>query len=225
MSKCRYCGVEVVDDTEFCPLCRGVLDKTDGDAGFVRFNEYPDVGTTLHRFSLVKRILFFIAAVVSLLVVAINVQQENRHWWSIIVVYVMFYLYGTFCRFTNERYQVFTKIAMTIFWGLIYMVVIDAVFGFTRWSINYILPAAIILIDVVLFIVMLADNRNFQSYLAFEIIMMAVGLIPLILLATHVVTSTAVCEVAFLSSVILFLGTLIIGGRAARTEMQRRFHI
>ena len=224
MSRCRNSGVEVLDDTEYCPLCRGVLDKSAEDKNFVRFNEYPDIYTGLHRFSLVKRILFFIAAVVSVITVFLNITYARKPLWSIIVVYAVFYLFFTFCRFANERHQVFTKIALTVFWGFVYMVVIDAVFGFSRWSINYVLPSAIILIDSVLVILMIVDHRDFQSYMAFEIAMIGVGIVQMILLATEVVTSTAVSEVAFLMSIILFLGTLILGGRAARTEMQRRFH-
>lgn len=222
--RCSHCGVEVLDDTEYCPLCRGVLDKSSADTDFVRYNEYPDVITTLHRFSLLKRILFFIAAAVSVITVFLNITYAKKPLWSIIVVYAVFYLFFTFCRFANERYQVFTKIALTVFWGFVYMVVIDAVFGFSRWSINYVFPAAIILIDSVLVILMIVDHRDFQSYMAFEIAMIGFGVLQMILLATNVVTSTAVSEVAFLMSIILFLGTLFIGGRAARTEMTRRFH-
>ena len=149
MSKCRKCGVDVLDDTEYCPLCRGALDRSDGDTPVVRFNDYPDVITTLHRFSLVKRILFFIAVVVSLLAAYVNFEYAKRPLWSVVVIYAVFFIFFTFCRFINERYQVFTKISLTVFWGLIYTVVIDAVFGFTRWSINYVLPGAIFLIDVV----------------------------------------------------------------------------
>ena len=172
-----------------------------------------------------KRILFFIAVVVSLLAAYVNFEYAKRPLWSVVVIYAVFFIFFTFCRFINERYQVFTKISLTVFWGLIYTVVIDAVFGFTRWSINYVLPGAIFLIDVVLIILMIVDHRNFQSYMVFEIVMIVVGLIPIILMLTDVVTSDAVCQAAFLSSVILFLGTLILGGRAAWTELQRRFHL
>ena len=29
MSKCRNCNVEILDETEFCPLCHSVLEQTE----------------------------------------------------------------------------------------------------------------------------------------------------------------------------------------------------
>ena len=58
-----------------------------------------------------------------------------------------------------------------------------------------------------------------------QILMILVALVPLVLILKGIVTHPIVSELAILSALLLFLGTLILGGRTARTELQRRFRI
>ena len=51
MAKCRMCNLEVLDETQVCPLCRSVLDPTDEVE-----NMYPDVRGKMRRFALVGNI-------------------------------------------------------------------------------------------------------------------------------------------------------------------------
>jgi hypothetical protein len=61
--------------------------------------------------------------------------------------------------------------------------------------------------------------------MASQLIMIIIGLIPVVLINIGIVKNPIVSEIAFLSSLIVFLGTLILGGRTAREELKRRFHI
>ena len=65
MAKCGYCGVEVLDETEVCPLCRSVLEQT-----APMENMYPDVRSRIKGLRLASRIYFFCALVVFFLLLA-----------------------------------------------------------------------------------------------------------------------------------------------------------
>ena len=81
------------------------------------------------------------------------------------------------------------------------------------------------LLDAGIVLLMIINSRNWQSYLMFQLFGIVCSLIPLLLIALHIVTHPGLSELAFGISVFLFLGTLIIGDRRARLELKRRFHV
>ena len=72
---------------------------------------------------------------------------------------------------------------------------------------------------------LLLFRRNWQSYLSFEIAMIFFSLIPVILSWEGVIQVRQLSYMALAAAVCMFLGTVIIGGRRATTELKRRFHI
>ena len=55
--------------------------------------------------------------------------------------------------------------------------------------------------------------------------MIFLSMLPLVLIWMDIVTESFISWFAFAVSVLLFLGTLIIGDRRARSELKRRFHV
>ena len=74
-------------------------------------------------------------------------------------------------------------------------------------------------------VLMAVNRKNWQSYLMLQIFMVLCSIVAIILNVVHIVTDPIVSIVALNVSVILLLGTVIIGGRRARVELKRRFHI
>ena len=81
MSKCRNCNVEILDETERCPLCGSVLEHT----GEVE-NMYPDVRIHTRKMTLISKIYLFCALLVEVLLIYINVVTESKIAWSAITV-------------------------------------------------------------------------------------------------------------------------------------------
>ena len=79
--------------------------------------------------------------------------------------------------------------------------------------------------DIAILVVMIINFRNWQSYMMTQILMILLSIIPLVLLAVGVIDNKYMAIAAMAASLFLFLGTLIIGDKRARTELQRRFHI
>lgn len=74
MGKCRNCNIEVLDETEFCPLCQSILDPTDELE-----NMYPDVRIRMRRLKLFSKIYLFLAICVQAVLFAINLQIGRAH--------------------------------------------------------------------------------------------------------------------------------------------------
>ena len=216
MSRCKQCNVEILDETERCPLCHSVLEKT-----VEVENMYPNVRTMTRRLALLSRIYLFVAILVEALLIYLNVLSD----WSAIPGLAMLYGYLVL------RYAILGKsgykgkiIVLTLI-AILMVVAIDFVVGYRGWSVNYALPSAILLVDAGILILMCINRRNWQSYMMWQIFMILCSVVPLVLYAVGIVTAPILALLAFAFSAALFLGTLIIGDRRARTELRRRFHV
>lgn len=220
MSRCKQCNVEILDETERCPLCHSVLEKT-----VEVENMYPNVRTMTRRLALLSRIYLFVAILVEALLIYLNVLSDSEMFWSAIPGLAMLYGYLVL------RYAILGKsgykgkiIVLTLI-AILMVVAIDFVVGYRGWSVNYALPSAILLVDAGILILMCINRRNWQSYMMWQIFMILCSVVPLVLYAVGIVTAPLLALLAFAFSTALFLGTLIIGDRRARTELWRRFHV
>ncbi len=220
MSRCKQCNVEILDETERCPLCHSVLEKT-----VEVENMYPNVRTMTRRLALLSRIYLFVAILVEALLIYLNVLSDSEMFWSAIPGLAMLYGYLVL------RYAILGKsgykgkiIVLTLI-AILMVVAIDFVVGYRGWSVNYALPSAILLVDAGILVLMCINRRNWQSYMMWQIFMILCSVVPLVLYAVGIVTAPLLALLAFAFSTALFLGTLIIGDRRARTELRRRFHV
>ena len=220
MSRCKQCNVEILDETERCPLCHSVLEKT-----VEVENMYPNVRTMTRRLALLSRIYLFVAILVEALLIYLNVLSDSEMFWSAIPGLAMLYGYLVL------RYAILGKsgykgkiIVLTLI-AILMVVAIDFVVGYRGWSVNYALPSAILLVDAGILVLMCINRRNWQSYMMWQIFMILCSFVPIILYLTGIIYVPYLALAALGTSVFLFLGTLIIGDRRARVELKRRFHI
>ena len=79
MSRCKQCNIEVLDETERCPLCHSVLEPT-----IEVENMYPDVKIKTRRMMLLSRIYLFVAIVAEAVLVAANHYGDFETAWSLV---------------------------------------------------------------------------------------------------------------------------------------------
>lgn len=220
MSRCRQCNVEILDETDRCPLCRSALEHT-----FDVENMYPNVRVQNKRWVFWSRVYLFTAILLEAILFGINYVDKYKIGWSLIVG--LFLLYGylviqlAILGQAGHKLKIVTLSAIAV----VMMVLIDFLMGYEGWSVNYALPGIIILLDIGIIILMFVNRRNWQSYIMWQILMILVsvmlGIFEWIGIVTHPYLATAAIGI----SVFLFLGTIIIGDRRARVELKRRFHI
>lgn len=220
MSRCKQCKIEVLDETERCPLCDSVLEQT-----IEVENMYPDVKIKTRRMMLLSRIYLFLALVAEAVLVAVNCFGQFETAWSIVTGLILFYGYMVvrFAILGKTGYMAKTIVLTLIAIGS--LIAIDFVSGYRGWSVKYVFPSAIIFVDAAILILMIVNRRNWQSYMMWQIFMCLCSLIPIILYWTDVIHTPYLALAALGASVFLFLGTVIIGDRRARVELKRRFHI
>lgn len=220
MSRCRKCNVEVLDETERCPLCNSVLDVT-----IEMENMYPNVWIRTRLMMRISRIYLFCGILLEALLIYVNMVTESEVWWCTITGLSLLYGYMLlrFAILGKSGYKAKTIILTMI--AVLMVIAIDFVVGYRGWSVNFALPAGILLIDAGILTLMIINRRNWQSYLMWQIFMILCSVIPIVLWKMGIETAGLLAWLPMACSVFLFLGTVIIGDRRARVELYRRFHI
>lgn len=209
------------DDTQICPLCNCVLDA-DSEAE----NKYPDIWAKNFVLKLLIRIYLFAAIVLETIFICLNYFYFNGIYWSAIVGVIFAYIYLTLAytvSYSHAGYRI--KMIVGVAGAVLLLLVIDRVLGNNGWSMNYVFPSALLAMDVAILGLIAFNRRNWQSYLCFQIAMIFFSMIPVILSLTGYITAPFLSYMAMAVTVFAFLGTVIIGGRRANTELKRRFHI
>ena len=223
MSRCLHCGVKIVDQTDVCPLCKCVV-EAEGEAAAAE--RYPDIRLKGRKLELIGRIILFLDIVIGSLAVLINYMRKGDVWWSGIVVGGLGYTLLILFFFIQNQHAGYRSKALTgVACGAAYMVLIDYVFGFTHWSLNYAIPLALITVDAMIVAMMFVNIRNWQSYLLFQIFMILCSGLCVLLSLFGIIEKPLMSYVAFGLSIVMFLAAFIIGGRRARNELKRRFHV
>lgn len=220
MAKCKQCNLTIRDHTHVCPLCRCVVEPEPEDR-----DTYPNVYLTVRRLKLICNICLFAFLLCSVALAAINHATYQGLWWCLIPIAAMAYGYLIlrFAVLSQHGYR--SKILVLIATAILLVVMIDAVTGFHRWSINYVFPSGLMLVDGIIILLMIVNLRNWQSYIILQLAMLLLSLAPVIFWYFNIITRPLVSFIALGISLFLFLGTLIIGDRRARVELARRFHI
>ncbi|GFI21275.1 hypothetical protein IMSAGC011_00036 [Lachnospiraceae bacterium] len=220
MSKCRQCNIEVLDETQRCPLCGSVLEPT-----VEVENMYPNIRLKSRKLVFISRLYLFIAIAIEIILVNICMLSEVQSLVYIIsgLVLLFGYIVIRYAILGTSGYIVKTVVLTMI--AIIMSVAIDFSVGYNGWSVNYAFPSGILLIDAGILVSMAVNSKNWQSYIMLQIFMVFCSVVAIILNVVHIVTNPIVSIVALNVSVLLFLGTVIIGGRRARVELKRRFHI
>lgn len=220
MSKCRQCKIEVLDETQRCPLCGTVLEPT-----VELENMYPDIRVKSRKLVFISRLYLFLAIAVEILLVNICALSEVQSLVYIVGGLILLFGYIVFRYAILGTSGYIAKTVVLTIIAVIMLVAVDFSVGYNGWSVNYVLPSGILLIDVGIVVLMFINRKNWQSYLMLQIFMIICSVVAIILSLMQIITDSMLSVIALNVSVILFLGTVIIGGRRARVELKRRFHI
>lgn len=224
MRYCKQCKVNIADQTNVCPLCQSILERT--DTAQEKEGMYPLVGQQRKGYTFMVQIFAFLCLIAMIILAIVNYFTYDGLMWSIICDAAILYLLVTL------RYTLFNgheghtmKILMQVIAVILLTVLIDYTLGYRGWSLSFAMPTIILVADVLILILMLVNLKTWQSYILLQIGMsvlsIALGLYLLISDSEHALLA----GIAIGVSLVMFLGTVCIGDVRARNEIKRRFHI
>lgn len=221
MNHCKRCNIDIIDNTEVCPLCDHVL--TQGTEKNQRV--YPDVWNKTRGWKRLVTIFSYFLVVLEIACCIINYYTYQHSHWSVITGICFAYIIFTMCYSFNRRNGHIRKIFVQAAGAIVLLLALDYVTGAGGWSVSYGLPCMVLLLDGILVVCMLANFQNWQSYLLVQLFALLVSIALLVLLLTGVTKGIVLIWVAFGISALIFSFCFTIGYRKAKNELRRRFFI
>lgn len=220
MKQCTKCNVNIIDDTDRCPLCRHALIGEDGGT-----RSYPNAIGSIRKARFLKNLILFISLVASISLVAIEYMIRRHVGWSLIVVLTLLYanLVVRYAVLGKSGYQ--AKIFTLVLVAILVLLGVDYLTGFKRWSLTYVYPCVVMGVDVAILILMLVNRRNWQSYIMSQIFMFILSLLSLVFMAIGANQKPLIGFIGIGVTLFVLMGTLIFGEERAKEELKRRFHI
>ena len=221
MSKCKICKVEILDKTDKCPLCNHVL-EWDGNE---KENLYPNARIARKKYQMLENVFLFTSIALWVVLLIIDYTTNPKYMWSFTVALVIIYA-NVLLRLTIlGKSSYMAKIIWTIIIGMGFLIEADILNGNRGWGVNFAIPTAVLLWDIALIILMLFINRrSWHSYLIDQLTALVACGVMLILMLLDIITFQYYAFGVQVFTVLMFLGTVIIGDRKAREELKRRFH-
>ena len=222
MRECRKCRVEILDDTTVCPLCSSVLEISGEEQ---ECTGYPDVKAAVRKLSFIARLYTFLAIVTEAALIIVNYLNYHGVWWSAITGICILYFYITlkYSIQKNKGYQ--SVIVVQVIGAVLLVIAADNIAGYRGWSVNYVLPGAILLLNGTIGTLMIVNASNWQSYILMQILTALASAGSVVLWRFQVITRPLLSFAALAVSLCMLLGTLIFGDRKAKAELKRRFHV
>ena len=226
MSRCKRCGIRILDDTLLCPLCRTVLTE-EGQEEKAGEQNYPNVKKKTRKFQKAGRILLFLSLALEAVLILVNYLTFSSvpRYWSVITGGVTAYLILTLWNLLGHRQGHIRQIYTQIFVVMGLLVLIDVSLGWRGWSLEFGLPCIIFGLTAAIVICMCVNSSAWQNYVLMQLAAVFLSAIDLLLHLTGVLYHTVLAWIAFALSLLLWSGTMIIGDRKAKNELKRKFHI
>ncbi len=222
MSVCQKCPLEILNDSCFCPLRSSVLEM-EGEQR--ESTGYPDVKAVSRKLSFVVRLYSFLAIITEAVLIILNYLYFPKIWWSAISGISILYCYITlkYSLQKNKGYK--TVIVVQVVGAVLLIIAADYIVGYRGWSVNYVLPGAVLLLEATIGILMIVNVSNWQSYMLMQILTVLVSLGCVVLWKLQVIKDPILTFLALAVSLCMLLGTMIFGERRAKAELKRRFHV
>lgn len=220
MNKCNFCKVNIVDDAVSCPLCGGALESlTPSD------NTYPNVLKKTRVINLIFRILLFIGIISSVVSIMLNYYFNFSYKSSLIVAVSFLYALFVVFLFTKEGSGYRLRTFGGVVGGVLLVIFIDSLYDLNHWSFDYVLPGAILALNLFLIIIMCINRRNWQSYILLLGGVFLSSCVLLLLCFIEIIKVPIFSQITFVICLLTLVGVLILGGPRVTQELRRRFYI
>ena len=215
------CKVEILDKTNKCPLCNHVL-EWDGNE---KSDLYPNARIQRRKYLFLENVFLFVSIALWIVLFAIDYMTNPAYLWSFTVGLVIIFA-NVLLRLTIlGKSSYMAKIIWTILIAMAFLIEADYLTGNHGWGFNFAMPTALLMWDIAIIILMLFINkRNWHSYIIDQLTALVACVVIFVLMIFNIITFPYYAIGVQLFTILMFVGTIIIGDRKAREELKRRFH-
>ncbi len=219
MKHCSKCNVDLDIISNKCPLCNSEIDNVKEAT-----SSYPTINMVVSK-SLFRKILFFIACVISVAVLILNYALTPNIKWSLFVILQVLASFYVFYNILSGRRKVIKLLLtlnilvsiLSIFW--------DIYTGFHGWSVNYVIPALCISYGVFMLILRLVRYYAFKENSSYIYLNICLEFLPIILVYTGYATPNVLIYLSMIFGIINLLMLLAFDGSTFKDDIVKKLHI
>jgi len=213
--------VKVADPADLCPLCRTVLNDFDGNQPE---SMYPETVGNVRRYGFLTRIFLFLSIVGGGVSVVANYSTYDGVLWSVLTIAAILYFWAVIIHAIRHHVNVAAKILVQALCASALVVIVDLVFGYGGWSVNYVVPSFFILADLAVLVVILVNRLEWRNYVTYQLGIALLGFVPIILSLCGLIDRPLLTWIATAVASLTLIGITVFGEKTVGSELKRRFH-
>lgn len=224
MKTCNKCKIEINTIREYCPLCHQLLEG-ENDPNHVEMFLEKD-GPRIPVSPKAQRIIAFIFMFAMAVLGVINIVDGSGTLWSLIpiggIVYAWIILkLNVFSRLGSVMRITFSSIMLSLLLIFLNFFIDDS----TRWSINYTLPAIIMVNNTLILLILLIRKRPFYLYAFQLLLLILLSLIPLLLYFLEIADRYTISVITFTHGIIILVYMIIFYPKVLKEIFKKIFHV
>lgn len=221
MNRCLNCGVWL--EVKTCPLCHQKIAEPTVVQEINRYPDYDGVGPK--KTSLFARLVIVISIAIVSASLLINVFVTPHFFWVLYVMATVLYLSISINHTIMSSAHPGGKIVnqMICLSGL--LVIVDALSGFKRWSVNFVIPFLIVGTALLITAILLKQRARWRDYVGYIISVIILGFLPVGLYFTGISTVFWPSSIPTLYTLLTLLGLFLFSSKIVKQQLIRRFHL
>ena len=226
MRKCPECGVTISQPDTRCPLCGAELIREGEKDGEERiYPNFTPSGKRPSSFPFLARIFAFISLVGILICSLINLLVSGRFTWSLYIIGVCAAAWLTVGLPLLKRINLNNMLLLDLCSVSLYLILIDHLTGWHRWSIDYVVPILYIGVMITTVILALIFRMYWREYILTLVAVCILGIGPLLIFFSSQSAIRYLCLAAALLAGVLMIGILFFAGGKFFSEWKRKMNI
>lgn len=173
----------------------------------------------------IVKILLVISAILAVLLVAINKITTPNIYWSGLCIAGIVYTWITVIYAMNKNVNIATHVLVQTVAVSLFLLIIDILFKFSKWSINLGIPIVLIIANVTMLVLTIISHRKYIRYTICQLSLCIISIIPLVLLYNHITQQRTLVYISSVISLLNFVVTILLCRKDLKEELKRRFNM
>lgn len=169
--------------------------------------------------------LLIASVLMAILLILINkVTRPDLHWAAIAIagmIYIWIVVIYALCHHRNIASHVLLQVLVIS----IFLVYMDYLLGFKKWSLQLAIPIVIIAANVIMGILTITSYKKYIRYVVYELLLALFSLTPLLFISSHLVVNKTMGIIAVGISIANLILTILLCSKEMIEALKRTFHL
>ena len=226
MRRCPECKIEVGDPVTRCPLCGAELEVTGNEQeGELLYPVFSAHDKPRSSFPFLARLFAFLSLIAAGTCTLVDLLISHHLTWSLYVTGGIVMLWATVGLHLLSKINLNYMLLNDVCALSLYLILVDHLSGWGRWSIDYVIPCLYIGIMITSVVLALIFKLYWREYILSLVVVCILGIGPLLIFFNSRSPIRFLCLAAALLAAALAVGLLFFAGGKLFSEWRRRMNI